>query len=336
VFYFIVLGITYILYPLPKKNSQYDTINSNKTIWGIDRREVIFNPPDLHSDSRKQLIFFGSSNIKEGFRAKELRKFLPDYTIQNISFGGCSIEEMKELAEYLVNNAKGKSLDNSLFVLGLYYGVFSTKEQQENTVFTDEKLRYGLYKSNNGNIEPAFSESVSPLIKTLLRPFLLLSNPVRLWNIGMHNVRLVYESLIRDHRLDITPIQQLFSPESVAIFTKREDTVARYQEMYLQKQKSRIPESQFEALLDTYRILNRAGARVIVLESPLPSWHRDASNQFHAYQRQKVPYFTQLKNSGVSILDFTELIPDSLFLDATHPLPSSSSNWSELLAHNIN
>ena len=328
--YLILLGTSYIFYPPLPQNLPMDTLNSKETIWSIDRRYVLFNPPDVQSESKKQLVFLGSSNVKEGFRPQDIEALLPEYTVHNIAFGGCSIVEMRELAEFIVDNSTENSLENTVFVLGLYYGCFPTSLPQTHSVFTNEKLRYRLYFNHNGTIQSSFSKIFSPMVSTLLRPFIFISNPVRILNLTITQTRTVYETFFRDSHFDLTPFQILFFPKSITPMVER-NKVLEYFENLFRQQKNVIPNLYFEELLSTYHVLNKAGAPAIVVEVPLPLWHRRASNQYKAYQLQKKSYYDQLELLGVPILDFKDIMPDSLFLDTTHPLPQHAKKWSEFL-----
>ncbi len=242
---------------------------------------------------------------------------------------------MRELAEFIVDNSINNSLDNTIFVLGLYYGCFPTSSPQTHSVFTDEKLRYRLYSNHNGTIQPSFSKTFFPLVSTLLRPFIFISNPVRLLNLGINQSRTVYETFFRDFHFDLTPLQRVLFPESIdPIVTQKE--ALDYYKLRLQQQKDAIPITYFEELLSTYHILHGAGAQVIIVEVPLPSWHQDASRQFKGYELQKKSYYDQLKTFGTPIFDLKNDMSDLLFLDATHPLPQYAKKWSELLANYLN
>ena len=154
-------------------------------------------------------------------------------------------------------------------------------------------------------------------------------------NLGINQSWTVYETFFRDFHFDLTPLQRVLFPESLDPIVVQKEALDYYK-LRLQQQEDAIPKTYFEELLFTYHILNGAGAQVIIVEVPLPSWHQDSSKQFKAYALQKKSYYDQLKILGTPILDLKNDMSDSLFLDATHPLPQYAKKWSKLLANYLN
>ena len=95
-----------------------------------------------------------------------------------------------------------------------------------------------------------------------------------------------------------------------------------------------LADEQFEKLEALVRRTRGYGALVVLVDLPLPAWHRARSPYFQDYQRRKGPLLARLTAvEGVTILDLQSAYTDeSGFRDSAHPTPAAARLWSQTVA----
>jgi hypothetical protein len=85
---------------------------------------------------------------------------------------------------------------------------------------------------------------------------------------------------------------------------------------------------QFTELERTVSEITKSGAKVLVVNLPIPHWHSEISPFYAEYIRRWNAFAAQMKNRpDVSLLDMRDMNDDSNFSDEVHPRPKFVSQW---------
>ena len=105
---------------------------------------------------------------------------------------------------------------------------------------------------------------------------------------------------------------------------------------YMGQPRGVLHDEQFDkldALIDKVRAL---GLRVVVVDMPLPSWHREKSPFFASYQAKlQARVGRHLQDGGISFVDLTAAIPDDEFRDSVHPSAEAAAHWAGALIERL-
>jgi len=324
--YTVIFCITYLFYPYSDDTNRIDTKLAKNTIFGNDSRYIIFNIHRIASSDKKKIFFIGSSKTKDGFRPDELQEYFPEYEIHNFALGGSQMAEMKQVVEYILSHTSDNSIKKSVFVIGMFYEFFRNKEKNKITHFTSEKLRYGLYELENGEVKPLFDAKLMPFISNILRPFLFVSNFIRIYNLILADFDTFF---VRQRRIDFTVFLRHVYPELDRKLSK-ENIKNIIEKLNVTKQDTQ--KEGFKIFIDMCNLIKQKGAKIILLDLPIPTWHQKASTFFGKYQQRKEDYIKQVNNGNVLYINMINSLPDSTFLDSNHPYPTYTKLWSKTFA----
>jgi len=175
---------------------------------------------------------------------------------------------------------------DSIFVLGIWYGSFV----DDKTHWADgasnvlrEETRYGLYKISGGRPRPVVEMRYLPYLVTALRPFLLLQ-AVNMYEFT-ENVKTVAHVFLRERKIDFSTFRQ--EERTPVQDTAFKEKALKFWSGYMGTKDGLLKEEQFEKLLELCRRLDGSGARLIIVDMPLPKWHRDGSPYYADYERKK-------------------------------------------------
>jgi hypothetical protein len=89
----------------------------------------------------------------------------------------------------------------------------------------------------------------------------------------------------------------------------------------------------FEKLLAIAQTVSWHGSRILILDLPIPSWHRQSVPYDAEYHRRLEFLMPKLKSMpNVEVGTMNGLFADRDFLDAVHPRPRVSPKWAQIAA----
>jgi len=310
-----------------------DTAQSEKSLFATETKYLMFSLGRLNYPGPR-VIVLGASNAGTGLRPAMLASRL-GMPVYNLSVGGSNAHEIGEVTDLALANIPANSWKQTIFVDGIWYGQFESDRRRWPDGQTDidiEAARYHLYLLDGpaGHIEPRLPPLAMDLAALAMRPFLIglklyysldpVITDVRTWVLQLlgNKVRVLGES----DTLVLTPAER-----KLAI----DDLISRMGEL------GQWDRGGFDGLVAMAHDISAHGARLIILDLPLPDWHKRAIGYDAEYQRRMAALKMQLcaiPNVGVETLDG---FSDDDFFDYVHPRPRVKEQWAQktadLVAH---
>lgn len=323
-FYVIAIFTSYIFY---NDNNVLDTFNSEKTIFMSGARMAVY---DRHKLMRggKQVVFIGASNVLSGFHPDEVSAFFPNVPIHNIAVGGADIARMKELVQLVVDAVPTKDRADLTIVLGVWYGSFIHDEVRRvngKSQIARDMLRYGFYRENDvGLPSPIINSSLMPHLDFAIRPLIVTSYLAS-------NLKSSYE-LFRSFLRDDVEVQTINLEDHHLTDAEKRIRMNAWMEHWGQET-TLLGSNEFDTLHSIVTFASHAGTNLILLDLPIPSWHRNHVPWDITYEKQlraEIHKFSTLP--GFSYGDMRTGFNDDDFIDATHPRQKITKIWAARVA----
>jgi hypothetical protein len=278
--YLVVAAASFIVFPNPSSQGPRDFQAAGNTIYMTVPKYVFLGRSVLDSSGQK-VILVGASNTGVGFKQDLIQSRLGCAKVSNLGMGGANISEIGQVID-LVHEVQSESeRRTNTFVIGTWFGMFVDSDLRygdadRNLGETDidiERYRYSFYRRTPNGPAIILPPKWLDASVTLLRPFLLI------------------EKLARQTR---TGVNWLLTGRGSAQRTEAEREIAVMSEEEKQKaldywqdsmgHKGEISAAQVELLKATIDKLLLAGEKVVIVDLPLPAWHRDASPYESSYR----------------------------------------------------
>ena len=320
VLYLLILGFALALMPRPDRQGVVDTQTAAATIFMTEPKYLYLDRAPLGVD-RTNIILVGGSNVGVGFPLADLDPLLrSDAAIHNLGLGGANVTELQQVIDLVYEAQSEKVRRRDIFVIGIWYGLFgvnrlrwyTTDRVAGDTDLDIERYRYGFERrTQDGPIDVvplAYRNSAVVAIYPLL--FL--------------------DELSRTALRWISPSHALSAQDLNAyIPTEREkDQYLKYWSTMMGPVGPSIYDEQF-AVLDKIcaRILSE-GSRLVLVDLPLPRWHKEGSPYQAMYEIRAQQLVGRLSDKpGFSFLDMGDLDDDADFYDEVHPKPRVTAVW---------
>jgi hypothetical protein len=323
--YLGLLGVMLTLVPPSRQLRGLNTAASRDTIFMTEPKYIYLNRAPLHEESDK-VVIVGASNVIAGFVPSELVTLIsPSAVVHNLGLSGANMTEVRQVIDLVQQVQTSAARRRETFVLGIWYGLFGEDRLRwytpdripGDTDIDIERYRYGFERRTaQGPVAVVPWRNVDQAV-TAIYPFLVI------------------DKLSRDI---VTWVMRKHSPGSADLDTAVVTSEERMQYLdYWSKVmgagRPPIPDEQFTVLKQACEEILAQGSRLVVVDLPLPRWHKEQS-PYHGYYehrlRRLVDHFSF--RPGFSFLDLGELDGEADFYDEVHPKPRVTSAWSERLA----
>lgn len=330
--YGIFYAVTIRTYP------EETTLDANLPVGifsgSVDR--IVMNRKFFRNDSKK-IIFVGSSNVREGFRPNEFAAPFPDYEIFNLGTGASNITQLLQIVKLVYEVLPEHLPEPPTFVLGIFYGSFvddTARWKGGNTSIEDEQLRYFLYKKVNGQIVPQIPQDAFPVYVNLLKPFLAFSN---LLGSVEGKVKLFFENMARrSMRRGGDGGMGNVDANDIVVNEEIKTRGHKYWNEYMGRPDGTLSQEQFDRLIELVEYLQAKGARLLVVDLPLPRWHTQEQPLYADYLQRREPYLKKMMAyPNIAYLDMTDLNQEQDFYDSAHPKPKITHQWAERVARGL-
>lgn len=329
--YLAALAGAALLYPTGPEEF-LDTAVAHKTIFGTPARYTVYNHAALAQPGPKYLIL-GASPALLGLRPARMSHLLEGLPVHNLSLASADMSELRQEVLLLSHALPDERFREIVFVVGVDYLQFVDRQRRWPNGVTDldsETSRYGFYtQSRDGLAHPRFTEPTAHALTFLLRPMMVGSNIYTHTLLSLlEKFRVFARSAIGDPILTFEVINSGGKPMS----SRDRKTSFEVWRKYMGAQPV-MRTAQFEALLDVARHIHARGGRLLIVDLPLPDWHKQGLPYDGEYQAAKRPYFAAATAlSGISSLDLTSLDAPRDFFDSVHPNQHGADKWSKMVA----
>jgi hypothetical protein len=328
--YGLVLIVTYVLLPPPGPKDPIETLRADDMIYMTPAKEVYYGRRSLHQPGRKILVI-GSSNVQVGFRPEKLHEQFPGYAVHNLGIGDSNITQVRQVRELAMAPMRDADIRNSIFVVGVWYGMFVDNASRWGTAqgapfetdIDKERFRYGFWRRTETGPVDLIPESDTDRAARVIHPLIALERVARLMTAGLRNRIFVRPMEIDDRTRDTI----VFTPEQRV-------TQVAYRRAFMNT--AQLHQEQYDELTKLVREVSARGAKVIVVDLPLPQWHEKAV-PYEAQHRLHMAAFVKANASvpGFSYLDMTNLDDDATFYDDAHVRPRYQGAWVQALSDKI-
>jgi len=336
-FYALVWLFTFVIYPDSRdyldtyQDSAYFSNESPEFyLFGRGAGLVVRGRGMLLGGDR-QVVVTGASTSVEGFRPDVMRKYMGSAVIHNLAVGASNLSQAAQVIDLVMEVVPKHQLTKMQFVIGLSYILLRPDREMwpgGMTNIDSEKLKYGMY---NRDGQEQFGKVGYNLFVSLLRPILA--------------VDAFYQRAVGDQVLGIVlyinnkwlrPMDFLITDDlnSVSVSEAYKDYVDQIMYRRMGSVNGEVGSEQFEKLIQLAKRVEKSGAKLVIVDLPVPKWHRQRSSHFASYQNKKLAYFKKLESTeAVSVLDMQFMSDDFDFYDFAHPKPMASKRWSKYLAN---
>jgi hypothetical protein len=310
--YGVLMGVSFALFPL-RDGAVIDTNLASQSLFGTEPKYLIFSLDKLrHPEPR--ILFLGASNAREGFRPDEIKARLGKISVDNLAVGGSEIREITEIVNLAYQEIPAASWRDQTFVLGMWYGMFQPDVLAWPDGATDidrEQSRYGMAGRRGG---------------MLLRPILLISRVYDLY--ATPAVTAVRVALLR--LAGETPADVTVTDRNTFHLSPAERTAS----LNAWRKRMGVPdvwdEKQFQRFDALVHEISGRGSRLVLLDLPLPAWHRGALAYDAEYRLHVAPHVkAALGLPGVSYTSMRDGFTDEQFYDSAHPRPRVTPLWAD-------
>jgi len=278
--------------------------------------------------SGQKIFLLGASDVGTSFNPDVLKRLFPHYAVFNLLGGSANVTYMQDA--FNIAQIMEQSLKGSYVIVGIWYGSFCADNKRWPQGMTDVRgaaLRYGLYKFDGNRIELVIDRKWMPWAVSLLRPFLfcegILGEASGKYEDFWDFVRNGFKANILNNP---NASDQKYRQAAINAYAGRFGHVDEFSF-----------DEQGRKLKELCQAILASGAKLIVVDMPLPQWHRDGSVVNQQYVVKKSQYIGEiLKLPGVKYLDFSSQLPDSYFVDGVHSTEAGAWQMSGKLSEVIN
>jgi hypothetical protein len=326
-------ALSFLVFPDPSGAGPRDFQAADRTIFMTVPKYVFLGRSVLDSPDDKVLLV-GASNTAVGFIQKAMQSRLPCAKLSNLAMGGANISEVKQIIDLVHETQTGQNRAHNTFVIGVWYGMFADSETRyadpdRNRGETDldiEKYRYSFYRRTaNGPVAVLPAKWLDAGVMGL-RPLLLVEKVARETRAGLN-------LLLTGRR----SAQRTEAEREAAVVSEQEKKKALEYWDESMAFKGKISNAQVTLLGDTIESLLNSGERIVLVDLPIPAWHRDASPYQTDYEQDIQVLSRRFRDrSNFVFMSMGDLDGDLDYSDEVHAKRHLANVWSDRLADVLN
>jgi hypothetical protein len=323
--YIGLLGISMAVAPRPDPQQPLDASLAGNTIFMTEPKYIYFNRSPLRRSSEK-IVLLGSSNADVGFNLTELRPLLPPaIPVHKLAIDGGNISEVGQVIDLVQQVQSQAARRNEILVLGIWYGMFGsdrlrwyTPDRSPGDTDIDiERYRYGFERRTPHGPVPVVPWKYIDSAVTGIYPVLLLDKLTR------DTMSWLSERL---H----TPPKDL---DTTVMTDDERSRIMNYWAGVMGPARLSAFDEQMAALEQVGDRVLAEGSKLVLVDLPLPRWHKQRSSYQSLYQVRSAQVVKRWTGrAGFAFVDMTDLDSDADFYDEVHPRPHVTITWAERLA----
>ena len=331
-----------------------EVLSHPRVSFAEEARRAIFFTPNLAKTDGSMIVIVGASAAQEGFQPAIARAEAPDLLIHNLSVGGANISELDQIIDIAVNATPPQIIRRSVLVLAVSYPLFvpDNKRWSDPIFVPPDAIADGKVQSDiqreamrcSSICDPSsllFKHAPDWLISPFRNRYALylglvprlpahLTDPILKWKMWRYDPRRKSESKeTKKSPSNASPL----SDEPYLIMAHRQmDFLTKY----MGQPEGVLQDEQFDKLKMLIDKARGAGFRVVVLDMPLPSWHRLKSPFFTPYETKLQSVLASYTSAGtIDFVSLVDAIPDDEFRDSIHPKADAANHWARTLTERL-
>lgn len=325
--YGVALAVTLVLVPCNDAVDRLDSGRAGASLYMTEPKYVFLARARLDTPADK-VVLVGASNMAVGFRQTQVQEQLPDVEVHNLSVGGSNITQVAQIVDLVREVQSPEARAHTTWVIGLWYGLFAddkarwyTEDRHGGDTDIDiERYRYGFYRRTDDGPQPVLPPHRLDTGVTLIHPYLVLDRVARDMTRSLRSRLSAKPKVITNDERDAAVVSD----------AERKAYLAFWRD-YMGNATS-LGDAPFRTLERTIDTVLADGGRVVLVDMPIPPWHRTGSVLAADYTRRTAALFATLKaRPGVSVVPAFDGV-DLDFSDEVHPKPRVTAQWARQLA----
>jgi hypothetical protein len=330
--YVLLAGASFVVFPDPSSAGPRDFQAAEQTLYMTVPKYVFLGRSVLDNPDQK-IILVGASNTGVGFRQKLVQSNLGCAKVSNLAMGGANISEVKQVIDLVHEVQSDQERRLNTFVIGTWFGMFIDSEVKYSegdrhlgeTDIDIERYRYGFYRRTQDGPVAVLPAKWLDAGVMAIRPFLLLEKAARQARAGVNLVLTGRTSAQRTDDERESVVMSEAEKKKVLVYWK--ETMGRADD---------ISPTQVEVLKRTIQALLFSGEKVVLVDLPIPAWHRDASPYQPSYRRALTNLLQEFGDQpNFSSLSMDDLDNDLDYSDEVHAKRHLADVWSTRLAKKL-
>jgi hypothetical protein len=333
-FLYAMLGaLSFFLFPESASEGQRDFQNPEPTLYMTVPKHVFLGHGVLNNPAEKAILV-GASNTGQGFIQKTVQSKLACAKVSNLAVGGANISEVKQIIDLVHQVQRPADWSSNTFVIGVWYGMFidsdtkySDPDRHRGETDIDlEKYRYGFYRRTPEGPVARLAANWLDAGVLAIRPILVIEKIAREIRAGVNVLRTGRRSAqLSEAERDAGSLSEQGKKKALDYWKESMGT------------KGEISLGQMALLKDTIDTLLGAGERVVLVDLPLPTWHRDASPFQRGYEQAFADISGQFAGRrNFVLMSMSDLNSEQDYYDEAHPKRHLANVWSVRLGNLLN
>ncbi len=328
VLYSVLLAITFIIKADAARNGSLDVWTAGDTLY-LTSPKYAFLGRDVLNVPDQKVILVGASNIRLPMNQGPAQALSSCAKLSNLAIGSANITEVRQMIDLVHDVQDPDARRSNVFVIGVWFGMFVDTErlwpgagrEHGDTDLDIERYRYGFYRRTADGPVAVLPPQWLRAGVTMIRPYLLLEKAARWATSGL-----------RSSLLGRPPVMSDDDREAVVLSdADKAKALGRWRQTMGGDRP--ISATQVVLLQDTIENLLQSGEKVVLVDLPMPTWHRDASPYLPEYaswvQDGVFEHFEA--RAGFSTLKMQDLDADADYTDEVHPKPHLARIWAQRL-----
>jgi hypothetical protein len=329
--YGALLLLAWLLVSPTDRAGSVDTARASHSLFLTEPKYVFFERTRL-ANEEDRLLVLGASNAMVGFKPAQLAPLLPGRSVHNLSVGGSNITQVGQVAELVREVQSPRAQARDLYVIGLWYGVFASDRARWHTPDREagdtdidiERYRYGFFQRTEEGPRPVLPAKLLGTGALLVHPFLALDQTSRRLTEAVRG------------RLSGKPAKLTDAERNARVVSAPERQRMHEFWRHYMGDVEHIDEATWSKLPGVVDDIRSSGARVVLVDLPIPRWHRQGSPLAADYRRRFDALAPSLRaRDGVQVVSLADDDGDEDFSDEVHPKPRVTARWAERLAEAI-
>jgi hypothetical protein len=326
--YGVLLLVALLVVPQSSATGPIDTARAGNSLYLTEPKYVFFERKRL-SEPHDRLLVLGASNAMVGFKPAELAPLVPGREVHNLSVGGSNITQVGQVAELVREVQSPPARARDVYVLGLWYGIFASNQARWHTPDREagdtdldiERYRYGFFRRTESGPRAVVPAELLGTAALLVHPFLALDQTTR-------RVAEIARGRLPGKATKLTDAQR----NARVVSESERRTMHRFWRRYMGDVEE-LDEAAWRELSRVIDEIRAGGARVVLVDLPIPRWHREGSLLAADYRRRFDAMAPSLEaRPGVQVVSLANADGDDDFSDEVHPKPRVTAHWARSLA----